>query len=401
MANLSDTDPGDKSAAEIEREVDAERSRVSGTIDQLQDRMSVGNLAQGMWDAVNRHGGDVGRSLGDTVKANPMAVALTGIGLAWLMTSSGRRDVRYRDDRYDDYDDDNRRYRRVRTAGGHDDDVRTGDRYNRDGIVATRARATVPVAGASASPTGDAGSASAGKFGGGEKDAIGSARESVTSAVGAAGARLSGAAGRVGDAADRAHEAGSSAADAARDVVGRTRDAAERGYDGAAEALRDARDGVGRTARDARRRVVAGGGQARDVVDDMMEEQPLVLGALALAIGAAIGGALPRSRVEDDYLGAASDEAWDVAVERAEAESAKAGAVVSRVADEATAMADEAAGKLDEKTPSGREAVEKGKAAAKDAANRLADVAKDEADKQNLGDASAKSGVSSKTPSKG
>ncbi len=41
---------------------------------------------------------------------------------------------------------------------------------------------------------------------------------------------------------------------------------------------------------------------------NFFEEQPLVVGALAVAVGAAMGGVLPRTRVEDEAMGASSDK---------------------------------------------------------------------------------------------
>lgn len=49
------------------------------------------------------------------------------------------------------------------------------------------------------------------------------------------------------------------------------------------------------------------GERLRHQFEHTLQEQPLVLGALALALGAIIGGALPRSRYEDRTLGEYGD----------------------------------------------------------------------------------------------
>lgn len=41
---------------------------------------------------------------------------------------------------------------------------------------------------------------------------------------------------------------------------------------------------------------------------DMVEEQPLVLGAIGLALGALVGAMLPRTRMEDEYMGETRDQ---------------------------------------------------------------------------------------------
>ncbi len=43
---------------------------------------------------------------------------------------------------------------------------------------------------------------------------------------------------------------------------------------------------------------------------DFFDDQPLVAGALAVAVGAAIGGLIPHTRLEDDTLGATSDKLY-------------------------------------------------------------------------------------------
>ncbi len=41
---------------------------------------------------------------------------------------------------------------------------------------------------------------------------------------------------------------------------------------------------------------------------EIIEQQPLVLGAIGLAVGALVGAMLPRTRMEDEYLGEARDQ---------------------------------------------------------------------------------------------
>ncbi|MBR2656864.1 MAG: DUF3618 domain-containing protein [Loktanella sp.] len=60
-------------------------------------------------------------------------------------------------------------------------------------------------------------------------------------------------------------------------------------------------------ARDASKEAMQKGSKA---ATGFFDDQPLVVGALALAVGAAIGGLLPHSKIEDDTMGAASDELY-------------------------------------------------------------------------------------------
>jgi hypothetical protein len=47
--------------------------------------------------------------------------------------------------------------------------------------------------------------------------------------------------------------------------------------------------------------------QAQFSLSDLMERQPLVLGAVGLAIGATVAGALAKSSLEDEWVGELSD----------------------------------------------------------------------------------------------
>jgi hypothetical protein len=68
--------------------------------------------------------------------------------------------------------------------------------------------------------------------------------------------------------------------------------------------------------------------KAQSSLGDIMEKQPLVIGALGLAIGAALAGAFRTSQMENDYIGAASDEVKD--------DLSRRGTAVSKALREAT-----------------------------------------------------------------
>ena len=104
---------------EIEREIERERAGLTSTLDDLQNKFSVETIARQFSDQFREHGGDIGRSVTDAVKRNPIALALTGAGLAWLMAgdrapsrdrigtrdSYDHRDPRNRANYYGDRDD--------------------------------------------------------------------------------------------------------------------------------------------------------------------------------------------------------------------------------------------------------------------------------------------------------
>jgi hypothetical protein len=80
---------------------------------------------------------------------------------------------------------------------------------------------------------------------------------------------------------------------------------------------------------------------ARDGLTELFRAQPLALGAIGLAIGAGIAAALPNTKVEDAYLGEASQTVKTQAVEIAGHQVEKATALASDVVEAASEEARE------------------------------------------------------------
>ncbi len=77
-----------------------------------------------------------------------------------------------------------------------------------------------------------------------------------------------------------------------------------------------AKDTVGAAqdrARDAASALSERGSRAREGVSRMQGEQPFLVGALGVAVGAALGGAFPRSQTEDAMIGEYGEQARDTA----------------------------------------------------------------------------------------
>ncbi len=81
----------DRSSAEIERDIEREREELQDTLQEIRDRYSVEAITRQVGRYVQENGGDIGRSVMEQVKANPIPLALTGIGLVWLMAGGGTR----------------------------------------------------------------------------------------------------------------------------------------------------------------------------------------------------------------------------------------------------------------------------------------------------------------------
>jgi Protein of unknown function (DUF3618) len=352
-----DTDPGSRSPAELEREVRESRADVERTLDAIRDRLSPGQLVDQVAHYMRDNGGEFARNFGDTVRQNPVPVVLVGVGLAWMMLGS-RRDVDL--PRAADFVPD------------YPPDPDGTDEYWAGN---------------------EAGSATARDDPGGNEGASAYASAEVGTDV------------EVGI-GERAWDAGESMSEAARRARAGLSEAAERTRDGlreASEGVRQtasgAKEGLGRFARGAREQAagmgdgVARGAQrtgayarrygkrAREGFLETLHRQPLVLGAVGLAIGAAIGAALPSSRREDELMGDTSDQFKQRARSAGREEYAKAEATASA----AYAAAEEAAAEQGLSREGLNAAAEAARNKVESVADAATEAAKREADRQGLG----------------
>lgn len=277
----SATDPGNRSSAEIERDVENTRARLTGTLDQLKDRAQPGQLFEQALDYAKQSGGaDLARNLGQQMRDNPLPLLLIGAGIGWLMLGGSNNNRRT------DTRDNGAGYVPAATMskdGAWPEDDRGAD--NTRSVAGT----SIPVSsttGRSTAGQSVGGRATASAAAGSAGEAAGSLRDSIAGAVESAGQVL-------GNAYDRVSDAAGSTADSASDAA---RQARER----ASHLSQDARQGM------------------RSGVGWLVSEQPLVLGALGLAVGAAIGALLPGTEAEDRLMGETRDRLVGQARETAE-----------------------------------------------------------------------------------
>lgn len=197
---------------EIERDIERTRVSLGNTIEELETRLSPGELLDQVVGVARRHGGDFATNLGRSAENHPLPLLLTAVGIAWMMASANRPPPP------------------ARPRGQH------GDLSSRGA------------------------------------DAKHRMQHSLDSAKSAASA--------VSDRASRA-----------------------------SHAVGDRVSAVGESVGHAGQRMRAQSRRMRDGFSHMLEDQPLLLGAMGIALGAALGAALPRSEAEDRLLGEASDAA--------------------------------------------------------------------------------------------
>ncbi len=410
---------------QIERDIERERAELASTVDALQDKFSPEAVINEIASGFRRHGGEFGEAVTRSAKQNPLALAVTGVGLAWLIFGRSHHDPAddVRHDRVRHYSSNHDRHDRDLAGGsGPGASFAARDRYAGAGYggsygttperaarygvnYATRpawarhdlddddhdddGRSLTGRAAETAGAAGDSLRSGAASVASGAGAAAGSVKSGASSAAGAVGSGAKSAGSAVAGGARSAADTVGQAARSTADRVERARARLARGTEDMSEAARErivtararALD-MAQQADEAARRNYARG---RDAAQDFVEEQPLVAGAVALAIGAALAGALPRTKREDELIGQKRDALFDEAERIFQEERDKAERVARAAVSEAESIAKEKRDAADQAAPGSKSAVEAAADEMRDAGKRVADAAKDKAEKEKLG----------------
>ncbi len=369
-----------KSSEEIRAEIERKRSQMTEKIDTIQDRLSPDNLklqAQTMVQDIIQESTDAildfartgskqaGRTLVDTIKANPLPSAVIGVGLGWLamnmMKSQGDQG---QSGRYGYQGSYGSMYDRRQVEFGPEYSAGSGYTGSYSGSysgVGGRGMGQGAMTGARVPYTGEYGyeeewhnnpdvhpdtmfqreeeggiGDKLGKVGDAAKSAVGKVGETAQNIAGtvagaaqsAAGA-VTGAAGSVAGAAQGAAGSVTGAAQGAAGMAGRAGEGAAQGAAGMAQqamqagqqarhqamqAGRSAADQAGSLANQAGSLANQGqyqAGRMGRTVQRSLEDNPIAFGAAALLAGIAIALALPATRQERQLLGDAHDQFMD------------------------------------------------------------------------------------------
>jgi len=309
---------------QLREQIEETRRGMSETIDAIQEKLSFSNISEQVSDAVSEQisgavetakdafygkAGDIVNTVGrgfrqigksDLAKKaqeNPTALAIIGAGIGALLVGTlvgGKRkrrkiaSYRYKNDSYDDrsdsYDYD---------FHSDDDDVRYTDSPRRE----LKSR----------------GDESRETFVQPPRNKSGGTTESSISET-------------VSGAASTAYDGVSNAAGAAYETIGGV---ASKTYEGVGTVASKTYEGVGIAASKTYEGVAAAGGYAYDKAGDLggqmkinydhyIEENPLAVGAVALALGAAVGFAIPLTQKENEYMGEYRDNILEKAQETAQ-----------------------------------------------------------------------------------
>ncbi|MQX50382.1 DUF3618 domain-containing protein [Sinorhizobium medicae] len=265
------------SAAELQREIEADRQRIEEKLHEIQERMSPGELMDELLEYAKTSGGSEYLSnLGVALKSNPIPVALMGVSLAWLIANPASRAPRH-EEQDDDYPLAPVRGS-VRRVGPVESSF--GERYSHfTDESGSRFRALTDDAGRRAGHFIDP----AGKVYRGFADAAGKQIEDIRDETGALFDEASGWASRTW------RQVSAAAGRMSASVTG------------AGRSFAHSMQGAGRSLEEQ-------GAQLNAAILRHFRDQPLVGGALAFAAGAAIGAALPHSEAEDAAMGGMAED---------------------------------------------------------------------------------------------
>ena len=277
------------STRDYERVADASRRRLASSLDDLSRSLTPGRMLDEVMTYARGGGTDFFRGLGKAASANPIPTLLVSVGSIMFLSGKGR-------------------------LGSTSSSNAPGRTNSRSGI---------------------------GEF---ARDAAGSVQhgaESIGSAVGDATGRTasklasagSAAAGQVGRAADALRSAAASGAEKAKDAfetgAGALGDAASEAAETVADKTAYVRDETSALFEDLTERATT-----------LAREQPLLVAAVGLAMGAMVAALLPRTDTEDAYLGEASDAVKGTVGEVAGEQYERAKSVAANVLDEAKTAAE-------------------------------------------------------------
>jgi len=304
----------DQDPAEIRAEIDATRAEMTQTLNAIQEKLNPQRIKQqaadqvraatvgrveDMADEAKWKVKGVGEDVFETIKRNPAPALLTAVGLGWLFMESRNRQTRQMIER--------RSRDRYYYAGETMD--RGGYEYSRRGMDYGRRDYNVDYDEyGRRSYMGDQFDEQRGRI----QQAGHNVRERAGEVIGGATSKVQDAASA---ASDKVQDAASTAADKVQDVAsaasGKVQSAAMDVADTASSAVESVRYGAHQVAQEAQYRAERVGSRFGEI----MEDNPLLIGAAAAALGAVIGFAFPASEKENQIFGEKRDQLMERAQE--------------------------------------------------------------------------------------
>ena len=332
---------------QLERETERTRVELANTVEELRERLTPGEVLDEVIDyASDGEIGDYLRNFGRQVVDNPLPLGLIGVSVAWLIAASafgGRRNNRWLRETTDE---------RMRVSADLADDARGARRSfarRADDIRTRAADRASDLAGRTAEQTSDFAARAANRAGDFASRAADHTGDLADRAADTAGDMADRARDMAGRAADQATTLAGQASDRMADVAGQANAAAGRVGDrmrsaastaganlaAAGDGLTDSARSSARAIGDAATEIARSGRSASRAVGDFGRQQPLIVAATGLVLGAIIGALLPSTELEDELVGETSDAAKDKLREMAGEQYEKAKDIAERTVETA------------------------------------------------------------------
>ena len=117
-------------------------------------------------------------------------------------------------------------------------------------------------------------------------------------------------------------------------TLSKTRDKVQAATESVRSQLTSSKDAVIETVNKTATLAQSGAIRAREGISSLLQEQPLVIGALGVALGAAIGAALPSTEQEDRLMGSVRDQTLKEVTQRGAEQYEHARETVKKAAEE-------------------------------------------------------------------
>jgi hypothetical protein len=299
-----------------ERDAEQTRHRLAEDLDELNNRLTPGQVFDEMLTYARGGGGTFFRALSNASRENPIPSLLIAAGaMMFLSEKMGLN--------------------RYIASRSHDANGSPLHRANAGGASARVGGAVSSVVDAGASGMRTA----TDKVRSGANTAVDFASEQVSTATDS----VRRGAGAVSNTVSSAAQQARGAAHDLRDQVSETGEKIKRGAQSLSDTVQDYSAGASGQIADAAGRAtqetMRGARQAKDTIVSFVQEQPLVSAAIGLAVGAAIAAMLPSTETEDELVGEKADAVKDAVGDVASDQFQRAKAVAGKVAQEAMSIA--------------------------------------------------------------
>ncbi|MBL8895871.1 MAG: DUF3618 domain-containing protein [Rhizobiales bacterium] len=279
-------------ARDVEHEAHARRERLASTLDELSASLTPGRILDEVLSYAKGGGGNFLMGLGKSAAANPLPTLLITTGCAMYLSGKGGLDFIGAKRSPREYSEPQNEFSRSVRGRTHNDGP---------GLAARAANSISDAASAVG-------------------DMVGGAASGVATSASGAGARVAETAKGM---ANQASEYVSAAGETARDFA-----------DGASQMTRD-------TAASAQRKATLLGRELHGRTAALFEDYPLVVAAGGVIVGAAVAALLPRTRMENEFMGKSSDTLKDAFLAEASDKAERVATGIENVYDRVVAQAGE------------------------------------------------------------